>query len=89
MAASITNTHQIITTSKPHDSTNPSMSGDDKQKNKPSFGLRIASVILMVIPHIVTHIGLGAAKGLEVGLTRPAEFLNRHNDSAEASHSTY
>jgi hypothetical protein len=48
------------------------------KKNKPSFGLRIASVFLMVIPHIVTHIGLGAVKGLEIGATRPADFLNRH-----------
>lgn len=48
----------------------------DAPKSKRSFCARIASVCLMVIPYIVTHIGSGAVKGLELGVTKPLECLN-------------
>jgi hypothetical protein len=77
MATSANNsqTNGLQTTTTKYQQDNGS---DGTQKKKRMFGVRVASVLLMLIPHLVTHTTLGAVKGLEVGATRPTEVLTRN-----------
>lgn len=88
MTQSIPN--KTIHTSKTSDTSDNKPNISDEQQSQRSFCVRIASIIFMVIPHIVTHIGSGAAKGIDVGgagATGAAEFLFHYANKTGGPHS--